>query len=95
MPDELAILDVEGSTFVRLLPREKKDVDCMGNFKEFDVVDIIEALLVGPTGIRSNGSVDFSVCLADRKPNAPLEAIVAARLPVALSQRRRRSLWAT
>lgn len=67
----------------------------MGSCEVFDVVDVIEDLLDGPTGIRSFDSVEFSVCLADRKPNAPREAIVAAWLPAALNERKRRSLGAT
>lgn len=92
MPEEVANFDVEGSTLARLLPREKKDVDCMGNFEVFDVVDVIEDLLDSPTGILSFGSVDFSVCLADRKPNAPREAIGAAWLAAALNERKRWNL---
>ncbi len=89
MPEGASLLDVGGSTLARLLLREKKDVDCMGNFEVFDVVDVIEDLLDGATGIRSCESVDFSVCLAARKPKAPREAIVAAWLAAALNERKR------
>lgn len=92
MPEEGASFDVEASTLARLLLREKKDVDCIGTFEVFDVVDVIEALLDSSTGIRSFGSVDFSACLADRKPNAVREAIVAAWLAAALNERKRRDL---
>lgn len=90
MPEEVAILAVGGSTLARLLLREKNDVDCMGGFDVSDVVDVIDDLLDSPTGIRSFDSVGFSVCLADRKPNAPREAIVAAWLAAALNERKRR-----
>jgi len=86
------IFDVEGSTVARLLLREKKDVDGMGNFEVFDIVDVIEDLLDGPTDIRSFDSFDFSVCLGDRKPKAPREAIVAAWLAAALNERKRQGL---
>lgn len=92
MPEEAAIFDAEVSPIALLLLREKKDVDCTGNLEVSDAVDVIEFFLDNPTGSRSFELVDFSVCLADRKPNAPREAIVAAWLAAALSERQRRGL---
>ena len=56
---------------------EKNDVDCVGSFEALGALDVIEAVLDKPSDALLFLS-SFSGCLADRKPNAPREAIVAA-----------------
>lgn len=90
--DGVAIFEVGGSTLARLLLLEKKDVDCVGSLEVLEVVDVMDDLRDGPTGILSFCSGGFSACLADRKPNAPREAMVAAWLATALNETQRREL---
>ena len=69
-----------GSVLPRLLPREKNEVDCPDCFEALDAAeDVIEALHAGSTAVLPLSS-DLSAGLADRKPNAPREAIVAGWL---------------
>ena len=86
IPEEVEIFDDDGSALTRLLLREKNEVDWEGTFEILDVADVIEDLRERPAGVLSFESVGFSVCLADRKPNAPREAIVPAWLATALGQ---------
>ena len=94
-PEGVAIFDVDGSILTLFLLREKKDVDWEGIFEAFEAVDVIEDFRERPTGGFSFDSGAFSVCLAERKPNAPREAMVAVCPSTALSERKRWMLWAT
>ena len=78
MPETLAFLET-GSALARVLLLEKKEVDCMVGLELLVVVDVIDDFrdrLLGALSF-SFASAGFSVDLADRKPNAPREAIVA------------------
>lgn len=55
---------------------EKKEDDVVGSFEALGVLDAIEGVRDSPTGVLFFLS-SFSGCFADRKPNAPREAIVA------------------
>ena len=66
-----------------LLLLEKNDVDCVGGFEALEAHDVIEAFRDSPNGALSLFSL--SGCLADRKPNAAREAIVAAGFATQLS----------
>lgn len=66
-----------GSTLPRLLLREKNDEDCADCFEALDAADdVIDARRPGSVANLPLSSV-FSACLADRKPKAPREAMVA------------------
>jgi hypothetical protein len=69
-----------GSVLPRLLLREKNDVDCPDCFEVLDAAeDVIEALRPGSVAVLPLSSA-LSAGFADRKPNAPREAIVAGWL---------------
>lgn len=97
IPEEDATVDVVGSALARVLLLEKKDVGGIGNLEVLELVDVIDGFRERDLGILSPafGFAGFSVCLADRKPNAPREAIVAAWLATAMGQTERRILRAT
>ena len=78
MPETLAFLEV-GSALARILLLEKKEVDCIVGLELLVVVEVIDDFRDRLLGILSFSfaSAVFSVGLADRKPNAPREAIVA------------------
>lgn len=92
MLEDVATFEDKGSTFGRLcLPREKKEEEWVGIFEVLDAEDAMGGLGDGPTGIFSFDSA-LPECFADRKPNVPREAIVAAWLAKQLNKSQR---WRT
>lgn len=78
MLDDGGTFGAGDSAFVLLcLFLEKNEVDCEGSFEELEAEDVMEVFR-----IRLVGSLSFcsslSGCFADRNPNVPREAIVAA-----------------
>ena len=85
-----------GSVLPRLLLREKNDVDCPDCFEVLDAAeDVIEALRPGSVAVLplSSALSALSAGFADRKPNAPREAIVAGWLATHLKAIWRLRTW--
>ena len=92
MLGDVATFDRRGSTLARLcLPREKKEEECVDILKVLDAEDTTGGLDDEPTGTFSLDSA-LAESFPDLKPNAPREAIVAARLAKHLHRLRR---WRT
>ena len=89
---DAVIIVGEGSTLCRLcLPREKNEEEGVGILEGLEAEDATGGLDDGPIDIFSFGSA-LPDCFADLKPNAPREAIAAARLAKHLKSLRR---WRT
>lgn len=77
----VATIEGRGSTWDRLcFPREKNEAGWVGNLEVLVAEDAMDGPGGGPTGTFSFDSA-LPGCFADLKPNAPREAMVAARLP--------------
>ena len=86
---DAVIVEDEGSTLCRpCLPREKNEEEGVGILEGLEAEDATGGLDDGPIDIFSLDSA-LPDCFGDLKPNAPREAIAAARIAKHLNNLRR------